>query len=82
MLLKKHQTRLQCVPLVRRLLTMIEHPKHAGSPALVQLGRVAYGFHNFENYRLRVKVLRSQVFWDLGSAPICGVEPPKDECVY
>jgi transposase len=93
LLLKKHKTRRQCVPLVRRLLTMIEHLKHAGSPALVQLGhtleswsaeiacmwrftrnngitegfhnkmetisRVAYGFRNFENYRLRVKVLCS-----------------------
>jgi transposase len=93
LLLKKHKTRTQCVPLTSRLLRIIDHLKNAGSPALVQLGhtleawsaeiacmwrftrnngitegfhnkmetisRVAYGFRNFENYRLRVKVLCS-----------------------
>jgi transposase len=32
--------------------------------------RQAYGFRNFENYRLRVKVLCSEKFWDRGSPPL------------
>jgi transposase len=91
LLLKKHRTRRQCIPLVGRLLAAIEHLRSAKLPHLVQLGetlyswreeiarmwrftrnngitegfhnkmetitRQAYGFRNFENYRIRVKVL-------------------------
>jgi transposase len=91
LLLKKHRTRRQCVPLVARLLNAIQHLRLSELPHLVQLGqtldswkeeiarmwrftrnngitegfhnkmetisRQAYGFRNFENYRLRVKVL-------------------------
>jgi transposase len=93
LLLKKHRTRKQCVPLARRLLKAIYELRQAGLAQLVQLGdtlqswsqeiasmwrftrnngitegfhnkmelitRQAYGFRNFENYRLRVKVLCS-----------------------
>ena len=91
LLLKKHRTRRQCVPLVAQLLSAIQHLRLSQLPHLVQLGetldswkeeiarmwrftrnngitegfhnkmetisRQAYGFRNFENYRLRVKVL-------------------------
>jgi len=91
LLLKKHRTRKQCIPLIRRLLSAIEQLRQTPLPHLVQLGetldswkqeiatmwrftrnngitegfhnkmetitRQAYGFRNFENYRLRVKVL-------------------------
>jgi transposase len=90
-LLKKHRTRQQCVPLVRRLLHSIRHLRTSGLAHMVTLGetldswkaeiatmwrftksngitegfhnkmetisRQAYGFRNFENYRMRVKVL-------------------------
>lgn len=35
----------------------------------------AYGFRNFENYRLKVKVLCSWKGLGLGPAPVLGVEP-------
>jgi transposase len=91
LLLKKHHTRQQCMRLIPRLLTAVDHLRQARLPQLVQLGetldswkteiatmwrftrnngitegfhnkmetftRQAYGFRNFENYRLRVKVL-------------------------
>jgi transposase len=91
LLLKKHRTRKQCIPLVSRLLDSVNQLRQARLPQLVQLGetldswkeeiatmwrftrnngitegfhnkmetitRQAYGFRNFENYRLRVKVL-------------------------
>ena len=91
LLLKKHRTRQQCVPLVRRLLHSIRHLRTSGLAQMVTLGetldswkaeiatmwrftksngitegfhnkmetisRQAYGFRNFENYRMRVKVL-------------------------
>jgi transposase len=91
LLLKKHRTRKQCIPLVARLLDSVNQLRQARLPQLVQLGetldswkeeiatmwrftrnngitegfhnkmetitRQAYGFRNFENYRLRVKVL-------------------------
>jgi transposase len=91
LLLKKHRTRMQCIPLIARLLPAIHHLRQAPLPPLVTLGetldswkeeiatmwrftrnngitegfhnkmetitRQAYGFRNFENYRLRVKVL-------------------------
>jgi len=91
LLLKKHRTRKQCIPLVARLLDSVNKLRQAHLPQLVQLGatlyswkeeiatmwrftrnngitegfhnkmetitRQAYGFRNFENYRLRVKVL-------------------------
>jgi transposase len=91
LLLKKHCTRTQCVPLVARLLSAVDQLRQARLPQLVTLGetlhswreeiarmwrftrnngitegfhnkmetisRQAYGFRNFESYRLRVKVL-------------------------
>lgn len=91
LLLKKHRTRTQCIPLVTRLLAAVDQLRNAKLPHLVTLGetlhswqaeiatmwrftrnngitegfhnkmetlsRQAYGFRNFENYRLRVKVL-------------------------
>ena len=45
LLLKKHRTARQCRQPIPHLLTAIDHL------------RQAYGFRNFENYRLRVKVL-------------------------
>jgi transposase len=91
LLLKKHRTRRECIPLAARLLAAIEHLRQTPLPHLAQLGetlhswkdeigrmwrftrnngitegfhnkmetisRQAYGFRNFENYRLRVKVL-------------------------
>ncbi len=91
LLLKKHRTRRQCLPLAARLLAAIDHLRQTPLPHLAQLGetlhswkeeigrmwrftrnngitegfhnkmetitRQAYGFRNFENYRLRVKVL-------------------------
>ena len=34
------------------------------------LQRHAYGFRNFHNYRLRVRII-----WDRGCSPVFGVEP-------
>jgi transposase len=93
LLLKKHRTRKQCIPLIKRLLTAIDDLRHSGFAHLVQLGetlaswsveiatmwrftrnngitegfhtkmevlqRQAYGFRNFKNYRLRVKIMCS-----------------------
>ena len=93
LLLKKHRTRKQCVPLARRFLKALYELKQAGLTQLVQLGqtlsswsneiatmwrftrnngitegfhtkmevlqRQAYGFRNFNNYRLRVKIMCS-----------------------
>jgi transposase len=93
LLLKKHRTRKQCVPLVRRFLKALHELSQAGLAQLVQLGatlsswaaeivtmwrftrnngitegfhtkmevlqRQAYGFRNFDNYRLRVKIMCS-----------------------
>ena len=39
------------------------------------INRQAYGFRNFQNYRMRVKVLCSQEGLRSGSAPVFGVEP-------
>ncbi len=36
------------------------------------ISRQAYSFRNFDNYRMRVKVLRSRWAWSLGRAPIFG----------
>lgn len=91
LLLKKHRTRKQCVPLVKRFLKAIEDLRQGKLAQLVQLGetlacwseeiarmwrftrnngitegfhtkmevlqRQAYGFRNFRNYRLRVRVM-------------------------
>ena len=91
LLLKKHRTRKQCVPLVNRFLKAIHELSQAKLTQLVQLGetlaswsveiammwrftrnngitegfhtkmevlqRQAYGFRNFPNYRLRVRVM-------------------------
>jgi transposase len=91
LLLKKHQTRKQCAPLVTRFLEALQDLKEAKLTQLVQLGqtlaswsveialmwrftrnngitegfhtkmevlqRQAYGFRNFRNYRLRVRVM-------------------------
>jgi transposase len=91
LLLKKHRTRKQCVPLVRRFLKALHELSQASLAQLVQLGqtlaswaaeiaamwrftrnngitegfhtkmevlqRQAYGFRNFQNYRLRVRVM-------------------------
>jgi transposase len=93
LLLKKHRTRKQCVPLVNRFLKALHALSQAGLAQLVQLGqtltswateiammwrftrnngitegfhtkmevlqRQAYGFRNFNNYRLRVKIMCS-----------------------
>ncbi len=93
LLLKKHRTRKQCVPLVHRFLKALHQLSQAGLVQLVQLGqtlsswsaeiatmwrftrnngitegfhtkmellqRQAYGFRNFTNYRLRVKIMCS-----------------------
>jgi transposase len=93
LLLKKHRTRNQCVPLARRFLKAVHQLRQAGLPQLVQLGqtldswsaeiasmwrftrnngitegfhtkmevlqRQAYGFRNFNSYRLRVKMMCS-----------------------
>jgi transposase len=93
LLLKKHRTRQQCIPLVERFLKAIHQLRQAGLAQLVQLGetlhawsleiaamwrftrnngitegfhtkmevlqRQAYGFRNFNNYRLRVKIMCS-----------------------
>ena len=39
------------------------------------INRQAYGFRNFENYRLRVKVLCGRSAWELDCSPVVGVEP-------
>ena len=91
LLLKKHRTRRECVPLVQRFLKALHALSQAGLPQLVTLGqtlaswsveiatmwrftrnngitegfhtkmevlqRQAYGFRNFQNYRLRVRVM-------------------------
>jgi transposase len=91
LLLKKHRTRKQSAPLVKRFLKAIEQLKQSGLAPLVQLGqtlaswaveiatmfrftrnngitegfhtkmevlqRQAYGFRNFRNYRMRVRVM-------------------------
>jgi transposase len=91
LLLKKHRTRRQCIPLVNRFLRALSDLKQAKLEQLVQLGqtlaswsveialmwrftrnngitegfhtkmevlqRQAYGFRNFRNYRLRVRVM-------------------------
>jgi len=91
LLLKKHRTRKQCVPLVKRFLKALHDLSQAKLAQLVQLGqtlaawsveiatmwrftrnngitegfhtkmevlqRQAYGFRNFGNYRLRVRVM-------------------------
>jgi transposase len=91
LLLKKHRTRKQCVPLANRFFKALHQLSQAGLAALVQLGqtlaawsveiatmwrftrnngitegfhtkmevlqRQAYGFRNFQNYRLRVRVM-------------------------
>jgi transposase len=91
LLLKKHRTRKECVPLVNRFIKALEQLKDSGLAQLAQLGqtlsswsaeiatmwrftrnngitegfhtkmevlqRQAYGFRNFENYRLRVRVM-------------------------
>jgi transposase len=91
LLLKKHRTRKQCVPLVKRFVKALQDLKEAKLGPLVQLGqtlatwsveialmwrftrnngitegfhtkmevlqRQAYGFRNFRNYRLRVRVM-------------------------
>jgi transposase len=93
LLLKKHRTRKQCLPLVERFLKAIHQLRQAGLAQLVQQGetlnpwsleiackwrltknngitegfhtkmevlsRQAYGFRNFNNYRLRVKIMCS-----------------------
>jgi transposase len=93
LLLKKHRTRKQCLPLAQRFLKAIHQLRQAGLAQLVQLGetldawsleiatmwrftrnngitegfhtkmevlqRQAYGFRNFNNYRLRVKIMCS-----------------------
>jgi transposase len=93
LLLKKHRTRKQCVPLARRFLKALHQLTESGLHQLVQLGatlsswaaeiatmwrftrnngitegfhtkmevlqRQAYGFRNFNNYRLRVRVMCS-----------------------
>jgi transposase len=93
LLLKKHRTRKQCVPLARRFLKSVHQLRQAGLAQLVQLGdtlnswsaeiatmwrftrnngitegfhtkmevlqRQAYGFRNFNSYRLRVKMMCS-----------------------
>jgi transposase len=93
LLLKKHRTRRQCVPLARRFLKAVHQLRQAGLAQLVQLGetlnswsaeiatmwrftrnngitegfhtkmevlqRQAYGFRNFNSYRLRVKMMCS-----------------------
>ena len=91
LLLKKHRTRKQCEPLVRRFVKALQDLSEAKLAQLVQLGqtltswsveiarmwrftrnngitegfhtkmevlqRQAYGFRNFRNYRLRVRVM-------------------------
>ncbi len=93
LLLKKHRTRKQCLPLAQRFLKALDDLSQAGLAQLVQLGqtlaswqveiatmwrftrnngitegfhtkmevlqRQAYGFRNFNNYRLRVKMMCS-----------------------
>jgi transposase len=93
LLLRKHKTRRQCVPLVRRFVKAVEALRQSGLAALVQLGetlqtwseeivtmwrftrnngitegfhtkmevlqRQAYGFRNFQNYRMRVRIMCS-----------------------
>jgi transposase len=93
LLLKKHRTRKQCVPLAKRFLKTLHDLSQAILPQLVQLGqtltswaleiatmwrftrnngitegfhtkmellqRQAYGFRNFNNYRLRVRIMCS-----------------------
>ena len=93
LLLKRHRTRKQCVPLIHRFLKAIHQLRQTGLTQLVQLGktlaawsqeialmwrftrnngitegfhtkmevlaRQAYGFRNFNNYRLRVKIMCS-----------------------
>jgi transposase len=91
LLLKKHRTRKQCVPLMKRFLKAMHELRQPKLGQLVQLGeslspwseeiarmwrftrnngitegfhtkmevlqRQAYGFRNFRNYRLRVRVM-------------------------
>lgn len=93
LLLKKHRTRKQCIPLVNRFLKAIQQLNLSGLAQLMTLGqtlaswsveiammwrftrnngitegfhtkmevlqRQAYGFRNFNNYRLRVKIMCS-----------------------
>jgi len=72
LLLKKHRTRKQCEQLVQLGQTLVAWSEEIvamwrftrnngiteGFPNKMELiSRQAYGFRNFENYRLRVKVL-------------------------
>jgi transposase len=79
LLLNKHRTRRQCLPLARRFLKAVQlgDTLHAWREEIAAMwrftrnngitegfhnkmeliSRQAYGFRNFENYRLRVKVL-------------------------
>jgi len=93
LLLHKHRTRKQCLPLVQEFLQALDELSQAGLAQLVQLGqtlrswqteiammwrftrnngitegfhtkmevlqRQAYGFRNFKNYRLRVRIMCS-----------------------
>ena len=93
LLLHKHRTRKQCIPLIRQFLQAIEELSLAILAHLVQLGqtlhswqneiatmwrftrnngitegfhtkmevlqRQAFGFRNFQNYRLRVRIMCS-----------------------
>lgn len=93
LLLKKHRTRQQCIPLIRRFLRALHELSQSGLAHLVQLGqtlnswaseiatmwrftrnngitegfhnkmeaisRQAFGFRNFNNYRLRVRIMCS-----------------------
>lgn len=93
LLLKKHRTRKECIPLVNRFLKALHQLTQAGLAQLVQLAqtlsswsveiammwrftrnngitegfhtkmevlqRQAYGFRNFSNYRLRVRIMCS-----------------------
>ena len=67
LLLEKHRTARACRKLIPGLLRAVaELPRPSSRrssswqyPARLERGRQAYGFRNFNNYRLRVKVLCS-----------------------
>jgi len=65
LLLKKHRTRRQCQflnPWFQEIVAMWRFTRNNGITEgfhnkMELINRQAYGFRNFENYRLRVKVL-------------------------
>jgi transposase len=76
LLLKKHRTRRQCVPLARRFLKAVPQLRRAGLPQLVQLGETLHSWAEeiarmwrftrnngiTEGYHTKMEVLQRQAY--------------------